>query len=403
MNWLPTRTLILLLLSLPAQAISIDLHSHLFMKPGVGPLLRGDFDQPTKAKSPKNRYRTKMTGSSLDPSGLRLIVVSFYAHPILGWGKTQDALLREIAQLEAFVAENPDWVIAAEPSEARTALAAGKRVFVLSIETAGGILETKADQDLFIEQKKIRIVTFMHLSPDALGRGVALWPGVGIFNAPLEVIQAWFSRSVDPETGAYVNPYGLSAHGKVVLEDLAKRRVWIDHSHSSDQAIHDMAPILDRYAQPSLFTHTRLRSHGSGERAVPRFALERVRGTGGIVGLVPTDDLEVKLPASMGLPEECRKGIRNFAEEWRRMVEIMGSADSVMLGSDFNAPLHGLKGGCDLVGDPADREFSQRGFYRGEDIPQLSAAMHSVGVDPEPDSARALGHFLSVWEKVRSR
>jgi microsomal dipeptidase-like Zn-dependent dipeptidase len=401
----PARVLILLFLFnlvMPsANAFSIDLHSHVFMKDGMSFLLRGDFDEPTRSKDARSFLSTKFTRESLEPSGLRLVVVSIYAHPILKWGSQKESLLREVSRLEEFVAKNPKWVIASEPWEARAALATGKKVFVLSLETAADIVETKADQDLFIDEKKIRIVTFMHLSPDRLGRGVSLWPGIGIFNAPLENIEAWITKARDAVTGVYVNPYGLSDYGKTVLESLVKRRVWIDLAHASDRAERDMVEVLDRYGQPSLFTHTKLRELAASERAVPRFALERVKNTAGIVGLIPTDDMEAELPDSFDLPAMCRVGIQGFAEEWKRTVKITGAPERVALGSDFNAPLHGLRGGCPAVKVASNPSFEKTGFFRGDDLPLLDEAMKSVGVDPEPKPDLAIEAFLRAWEKVR--
>lgn len=386
----------------PAKAVSLDLHNHLFMKDGVGPLLQGRFDEPTGAADADSRFRTKMTRASLDASGLKLIVVSFYAHPVLTLGATRERLLGQIAEAEAFVKQNSDWVIAGEPAEARAALAAGKRVFVFSIETAAGLVETAADQDLFIGEKKIRIVTFMHLSPDALGRGVSLYPGAGFFNSPIEFIRAWISGNKDPETGAYLNPYGLSDHGKTVLRDLVQRRVWIDLAHSSDRAMREMGEVLDEVGQPSLYSHTKLREISHNERSVPKFALDRVRRTGGMVGLIPTDDMSRRLSPESGLPKECRTGMRAFAEEWRRTVELTGDSEAVALGSDFNAPLHGLRGGCAEFAGKSDSSFSDLGFFRGEELPRLTAGMRSVGVDPEPSVEKVLDRFLTAWEKVRN-
>ncbi len=371
------------------------------MKDGVGPILRGDIDEAPLAGGPNSRLSTKFTKSSLDASGLKLIVLSFYAHPILTLGAVRESLVRQIESAERFVAENPGWVIASEPSEARTALGAGKRVFVLSIETAGGVLETEEDRALFVDRKKVRIVTFMHLSPDRLGRGVALWPGAGVLNSPLENLQAWISKSTDPVSGAYVNPHGLSAFGKTTLEALVKNRVWIDLAHASDRAQREIVEVLDRVGQPSLVTHTKLREISQNERSVPNFTLDRVRATGGIVGLIPTDDMTKELGVASGLSANCRRGIRAFAEEWRRTAELAGSPAAVTLGSDFNAPLRGLRGGCPDVAISEAPTFAENGFYRGDDLPKLFSSFRAAGVETEPDPELAVERFLRAWEKVR--
>jgi microsomal dipeptidase-like Zn-dependent dipeptidase len=394
----------------------LDLHSHLWIRDGARGIVRGMFDEPTRSSSAGDRLKSKMTRSSLDPSGLRVVVVSFYAHPVLArlsgsFGQAfassravvRASLLRQIAEAEKFVAENPGWVVATEPAEARAALAAGKRVLVYSVETAEGAFDTEEDRRVFVDEKKIAIVTFMHLSPDRLGRGVALMPGPAWLNAPIEWLGAWIRKTTDPITGAYVNANGLSAFGKTVLEELVKRRVWIDLSHSSDQTIREMIPVLDRGGQPALFTHTKLRDLSQTERAVPKFALARVRATHGMVGLMPTDDLLDPLPeaGSLTKTEACRRGIRAFAEEWQRAALAVGTASGVVLGSDFNAPVSGLIGGCERVTLASDPEFVERGFYRGEDLPRLFGAMQEIGVDFGKDPRIAVERFLAAWEKVR--
>jgi microsomal dipeptidase-like Zn-dependent dipeptidase len=399
--------------------VEIDLHAHLFMQEGMTFLLRGDFDEPAKAGSWTSMVSTKMTRDSLDPSGLRLVVVSLYAHPILSrftgspkeWFSgtrepVKESLLRQIDQAERFVAGHPSWVIASEPTEARAALAAGKRVIVLSIETVEGALDDEAGRKLFVDEKRVRIATFLHLTPDRLGRGVALIPKLGMLSAPLEWISAWLGRTNDPATGAYVNAHGLSPFGKATLEALARRKVWIDLAHASDQATREMVPVLDRAGQPALYTHTKLREINTSERAVPRVALERVRDTRGILGLMPTDDMSDPLPplpskdGRVPPSEDCRRGIRAYAEEWARTVALVGSPSAVVLGSDFNAPLRGLRGGCDrLQGDPT---LAASGFYRAEDLPRLFGMMKRLGVNFGKSPDAAIERFLAAWERVRA-
>lgn len=39
--------------------------------------------------------------------------------------------------------------------------------------------------------------------------------------------------------------------------------------------------------------------------------------------------------------------------------------------------------------------------FFGAKIYHLTTAMHSVGIDPEPDTGRTLEYFFRAWEKVR--
>ncbi len=394
--------LILPFLSVSANADSgVDLHQHLMMKWGVGPLLIGDFESPLGAKRWDSKLGSKANRETLATSKLGIVVVSLYAHPILvkkwagGPGGIFESLDLQVKALENFVSQsNGEWIIAKTAGEARAARAAGKKVFVLSIETAAGAVDTDEGIKKWIDEAGVRIVTFMHLTPDHLG-GVALWPGFGIFNAPLAWIRSWIAGDKD-EHGHYVNREGLSGSGKVLLEKLAQKKVWIDLAHSSDQTQKDTAEILDRYHQPALYTHTSSRENLKGERGISDSQLKRVKETGGVIGLIVSETMmEPKMPAD-GSDPSCYRNFSTLVEEWMRL-SAKTSPPQVMLGSDFNAPLMGLSPGCDKT---QDLDLVQNGFFSAGQVPKLWSALRQMGAPLPIDLLEQERAFLDAWAKV---
>jgi len=213
---------------------SVDLHSHLFMHEGMGVLMRGAFDDPARSMNWNTRLQTRISKENLEKSKLRIVVVSYYAHPILKLGNVRESILRQIEMTENFVKENPNWVIASSSSEARAALKVGKHVFVFSLETARGTLDISEDRKLFLDEKKISIVTPFHLSPDRYG-SPSLYYRVGIVNTPIEWFQSWSQDLVD-RNGINVNPSGVWGEGRKLIAELVGRKVWIDFLHAFDRA-----------------------------------------------------------------------------------------------------------------------------------------------------------------------
>ena len=66
-----------------AEGFGADLHFHLFMNQGMTWWFSGNADEPLKAKSWKNRWRSNANFETLENSGLKLAVVALYAHPLL--------------------------------------------------------------------------------------------------------------------------------------------------------------------------------------------------------------------------------------------------------------------------------------------------------------------------------
>ncbi len=355
--------------------------------------MRAGFDDRTRSESWKSRTRTRITSDNLDSSQLKVIVVSLYAHPIIRWGdKFQVSILKQIERLEDYVRDHPKWIIASTAGEARAALKQGKRVFILSLETAKGTLDSEEDRRIFIDQKKIAIVTPFHLSPDRYG-SPALYSHIAILNTPWEWFKSWTQDHKD-KNGNYVNFGGVTDAGRDLVRDLVKRKVWIDLAHSTDRAQEDLQEILAD--QPPLYTHTMPRKYFPVERGVSEDQISRVKARKGIIGIVPSEDMHadilVEKPFSKTL---CKSGIVIIAKIWKELAAQVGP-ERVMLGSDFNSPLSGISPEC------ADSpEFKQVGFRDASQIPTFLDELKRLGAPVDSKSNLQIEAFLDAWSKVR--
>jgi membrane dipeptidase len=393
-----------LLLSLATASAAVpgtvDLHAHLFMKKGMGWLFRGGFDGPLKAKSWRSRFGNQINAESLEASGLELVVVALYAHPILSWS-SRESIRRQIRQAEEFVAAHPGWMIAREPAEARRAIAAGKRVLVFSIEGAQGVIDDDADLEEFVDRLGIRIVTLVHLTDNGVG-GVAFLRGIRAMGSPW----AWFKRIFNPhfdDEGHKVNPRGLTERGRELARKLIERKVWIDVAHASDATLEDVLPMLKEAGQPVLVTHGVLRRFYGAERGVSDRLLRTIGETRGLLGLCPTEDLLARTPvparncATACDPGACDRGLPALAENFRAAEAVMGN-EGVMIGSDHNGAMPRLRPSCG-TGTSLDQE----GLRHIGQAADLWRALEAAGVQVSARKRSMVDVFLERWERVRGR
>src|SRR4051812_12612372 len=76
----------------------VDLHAHLSMKPALGVMFRGSIDEPLAADSWDDRLSSNMNAASLDASGLAVVVVALFTHPVLG-GDMRAQVREQIAEV----------------------------------------------------------------------------------------------------------------------------------------------------------------------------------------------------------------------------------------------------------------------------------------------------------------
>ena len=371
-----------------------DIHAHLFMEHGLGVLFQGGFNEPLQAGDWSDRFSSQANPASLDASNLGLVVVALYAHPVLEPSR-RSAIRDQIYEARAFVASHTDWVIAASPAEARAAHAAGKRILVLSLEGASGILETEEDLREFVDAGGIRIVTFAHLADDHL-TGAAMMGGFKNLGNP----RGWVAALPKPrgQYGELLNPHGLTDRGRAMAWALMRRGVWIDLAHSPDSAAVELEALMKRAGQPLLVTHTVLRRYRRAERGLSDRQLSEVGASGGLVGLAPCEDVldDTKVPPAL-CPKgcRCRGDVYALAQQFRETADAIGAA-SVFLGSDFNgAETHLRPSGCST-----HTSLDKQGLHQIGQTSEVWYALRRAGAPVNATEFHGVTNFISVWERA---
>jgi microsomal dipeptidase-like Zn-dependent dipeptidase len=357
----------------------VDLHVHLFMEKGLGILFQGEFNGPLRSDDWSDRFSSQANPATLNASSLGLVIASLYAHPVFAPDR-KGSIRAQIAEARAFVASNPDWYLATSAPQAAAAHQAGKKVLVLSLEGASGILDSEEDLREFIDNGGIRIVTFAHLADDKM-TGAAMMGGYQNLGNPRGLIAALPNKR--GEYGELLNPHGLTPRGRQMVRALLARGVWIDLSHSPDSAQADLIPMLEAAGQPLLFTHGALRSWRHAERGMSDAQLDEVRATGGIVGLCP---------APLGNTGD----VSDFAREFNDAARKVG-ASHVFVGSDFNGAQNHLKPNRFPTGSSLD----EHGLHQIGQTAELWSDMRDAGADANQSSFHGVENFVQIWSRVR--
>ena len=376
---------------------SVDLHAHLFMKEGLKGLFTGDFSGPLAAQSWKDRFSSQTNPETLEKSGNAITVVALYAHPLFV-GSLRDSIRKQILLAEDFVKENPHWIIARNAKQANEALKGGKKILILSLEGASGILETEEDLSEFIDEKGIRIVTLLHFTEDRFG-APAFLKGFAAWASPQSLIRNFFKGVFrSSENPVRRNDRGLTVEGKKLAKALIDRGVWIDLTHASDTAQNDLISLMTAAGHPLLYTHTSLRDYFRAERAVSRPQLEAVQRSGGIVGIMPSEQMleGTPIPDSACLCHApCEGGLEALVIQYNKMSEILKTPSNIAMGTDFNGGIPHLKPSC-KTGTSLDQE----GLWNIGQMKDLWKAMKTAGAHLPKYQDQSVKTFLSAWERV---
>lgn len=432
----------------PAFA-QIDLHAHLHMKPGMGFLLQGSFNEEPKATHWSDKISTKVSGQSLSiltqPNRPKLIVISFYAHPYLSYSFERDGfhfdrrnnvrktIEQEYQEFDKFIRYHPDhFAVAKNAADARSIIASGKTAIILSLEGAWATLESPEDYQLWIEERGLAIVTPVHLTPDSLGGNALMTALVSFANATTSFLKSVWNTGGDCLKTYCKSEEGFTEEGLKTIDELMKRKVWVDLAHSNEIEVQTLiqkneAGINGSGPLPLLVTHTQLRDFYPVERGLGSLEINYIRKYDGIVGLIPSQFLmpvamkEANTEALKNHPEEskatsaasglsCISGLDVFKKTVTYAIASLGAPERVTISSDVNAPLDGLSPAC---GEPIAKnggtldseqfELHRKGFYT---YSQWNALTRFVSPDvlnnPKVSWAdQSLEHFLVLWEKVR--
>jgi microsomal dipeptidase-like Zn-dependent dipeptidase len=377
-------------LTLEDLPLSLELHAHLFMKEGMGFGFTGDFFGPLKARDWRDQFRSMANPESLERSGIGIVVAALYAHPMFEFSP-RESVRKQIALARRFVAEHPNWIIARDAGEARQALLSGRRVMVLALEGASGIIDSEADLEEFVDQGGIRIVNLLHLTDDEFG-GVAFLPGLHVLASPWAWLKGLFHSNHD-ENGTKLNTNGLSDRGRAAALAMIKHGVWLDLAHASDAALKDLMPLAAAHGRPLLYTHTVLRKYMKAERGITLAQIEAVKASGGFLGTMPAETMLEGTPVKS--PPPCGGNFERFLLQYGEFVAALGP-ESVAIGSDYNGGVVHLEPAC-KTGTSLDTE----GFWNIGQAGDLWKAMANVGAPVPKPLGKILEKFLQAWERAK--
>jgi microsomal dipeptidase-like Zn-dependent dipeptidase len=374
----------------------VELHSHAFMEHGMGPFFQGKFTGELQTTSWKQMLKSNLNEEVLLKSKVRIFVVALYAHPVLVskpkalWhAGVRLAIKRQIQEARAFVARHPEsWVLATNPKQAQADFDQGKNLMILSLEGAHSLFNRPEDFDKFLGDKGgIAIVTPVHLI-DNKYMGASYMRGLR---------KTFFTKkhfTLKRKDGAKINPKGVSKKGHAFVQELLRRKIWIDLSHMSDLAMEEVVPLIVEYGWPLLHTHTSLRHFYKAERAISDYQVQLVKEFGGMIGLTPSQEMLTDTRVDKKLcPEACacaKDDLVKFSTHFHALRQKIGE-ENIAFGSDFNGGIpHLPESDC-----AKDAGLKERGLEHFAQMPALIQEL-KLSSDYGDKVAR---RFLQLWEK----
>jgi microsomal dipeptidase-like Zn-dependent dipeptidase len=388
----------LVLTALVCFGSGMDLHNHLFIDQGVPTwFYDGCFKCPLGAKNAESLIGSKANEETLIKSDLDLVVVSLYAHA-RGKYSLKDAIRKQIETAKDFVSRNPNWVIARNARIARRALQSGKRVLVLSLEGADGILDDQPAIEEFLLDGDIAIVTPLHLVDDEFGGAAFLREFHGLLNF-LPYVKSLIKWNPTKIENVRINSQGLTERGDWLIEKLIATKTWIDLAHASDKAQMKIISAMARARQPLLYTHTVLREFHGAERGIAQWQIAEIASKDGMVGLLPSRNYLVNTHGEgedcATCEKSCHDGLYSFAVQYLKLAKALGP-ERITMGSDFNAPINHLEKGCS-TGNSSETE----GFWNLSQTKDLWPSVEKVSQSGPINPRAQLDKFLELWGRVR--
>lgn len=366
-------------------------------------------------RSWRHQFRQVAYQPYLEASGTRIfLMAAMAAEKARNREQARRMILRELAYVEAFVADNPEgWAMAKTPAEARAILAeTDKRVVVHAIEGGHHLLSGPEDARFWREQG-VAMITLIHLRDDELGAAGILPMTVGpLINRRGAKLRRQGVRR------------GLTDRGEQAIVELDQAGILVDLSHMAPGSVDDALAVTGAHGIPPVVTHGRLASITASELAFRDDQVLEIYRQGGVFSLGLTalslDPIEPTLP----IPDDvCRSTLEMFAfhtEAVRQLVE--GNAEALVgatgeltpeqrtrlavgWSSDWNGwtshskPVHtGCRPRSELD-DPL--AIDTRGLAHPGLLPEHWERLERGGTDLEP-MLRSAERFLQLWEQVQA-
>ncbi|MGD9765701.1 MAG: LamG-like jellyroll fold domain-containing protein [Candidatus Binatia bacterium] len=281
---------------------------------------------------------------------------------------------RQLALAHQFAAANSSWVqIALGPQDAVNIINNGKLAMVLAIETTDLFNTLFADPSNPPDAAAIGAVVQKYYDPPYDVRAIQLahetdngFAGAALINPLFEVFQFADNRygpscTIDSDCararlgfdvyedadGVCKNARGLTAAGELLVQALMDRGMLIDLAHLPERGILRTYQLAKQNAYYPLFhSHTKLRelevtyggkpqdNHYVIEHSVPAWVVQKIRRTGGLIGL-RIGYLEQRTYTPSGIANTCQGSSRSLAQAYE--FARQGLKVPIALGTDLNA------------------------------------------------------------------
>jgi microsomal dipeptidase-like Zn-dependent dipeptidase len=219
------------------------------------------------------------------------------------------------------------------------------------------------------------------------------------------------------------NTLGLTDDGKQLIAEMMKRGMLLDVAHMSEKGVgdvRDLAVANDHY--PIYLSHGHFREIMTKERqreekTTPRWIVEVVRQSGGIMGL-RTGHEEVNSYDKSAVANTCHGSSRSFAQAYD--FGRLGMKIPLALGSDLNGFIQQVRprfgpdacsasfpteAQCQARDElqsgtpPLGTAFDEAGFGHIGLLPQLLADLDQLGSDTAP-LRNSADDFVRMWERA---
>lgn len=347
--------------------------------------------------------------------GLRIIANgSLNGEYISNPKKARKSILRQIAYVNKFAADNSDFfVVAKTPQEVRNYLnTTNKTIIIHCIEGGKELIKNQEDAHFWAAQG-VSFITLIHLVDCEYG-GSAILPGV----AP---------RFINTEATCDKNKeMGLTEHGKNTIVWLANAGIMIDVTHMNDRTRKDALTVMEEHSIPPLSTHDGFKPIQNRARALDEEDILKIYKNNGFMALpisgfscMPYNPDEKYKRKIDSLELHCEGSIDSYIFTYNAVKEFiqthpqLGYHDSLTeaekvdycigFQSDFNGwlnhsrPRYGEEGCYKTKPDSITEPIETLGLAHPGLVDSQWKVMEKEGVDLAPIK-RAAEKFLQLWQ-----
>jgi microsomal dipeptidase-like Zn-dependent dipeptidase len=375
-----------------------DLHTHLASHIPYGFMLTdGTPDSKPVANPDHNHtFQQQMYKDWLLKSGIKLYVNAALANVFaFKRGDAKEQILKQFAYSKKFIEKYPEhFVLATNPEQARTAIEAGKIVFVHALEGAEKLLESKEDVEFWAAQG-VSMISPIHLADTDYG-------DASIMGGTKSVLNPWgLYRKVTGEKRT-----GLSEKGKKAIHWLLDAGIIVDISHMSKKSVDHTLDIAEKNQKPVIMSHGILERVTANPRSNTDKQIQRIYAMGGMIAITSGRMLLHPTVPEMA-KDACAGSIDDYMIQYRELGNILDlNKEPVAWGSDFNGFVSHFRpkfgpDGC-LAQKKGVHPILSHGLRTMKDLPLVFDYMKTQNVSHQP-ILQSAERYLQIWQRVRTK